>query len=161
MSFLAWWTDDWWGRDNYYGYGVFAGQRVKPVVNIGAAGKYALTEAGKVFAWGLNNESILTKKTSDEFITTPLDITDDFAGEVIASFATGVGEQGRVYALTESGKLLTWGSNAFPYVLEGVILGALGIGNSEDIYIDTPTDMTGQFGVKELNRCLQAQMQLM
>ena len=129
-------------------------ERVKQVVNIGRAGNYALTDFGKVFAWGLNNGSILTKKTSDEFITMPLDITDDFAGEVVASFATGVGEQSRFYALTESGKLLTWGSNAFPYVLEGMVLGALGIGNDVDWYINTPTDMTTQFGGERIKKVI-------
>ena len=46
------------------------------------------------------------------------------------------------------------GSNAFPYVLEGMVLGALGIGNDVDWYINTPTDMTTQFGGERIKKVI-------
>ncbi|CCK77855.1 Regulator of chromosome condensation [Oleispira antarctica RB-8] len=95
----------------------------EPIVSI-ASGKghtLALTESGKVYAWGLNASSQIGMRTSetwDNYILTPLLLP--WFDDAIAVWANG----NQSFAQRSDGKIYPWGQNMF---------GTLGIEADDDV----------------------------
>ena len=99
---------------------------------------FALTDTGHVYGWGNGRNGALgTGKDQHEYY--PVDITPNFnlnSGETIIQVAadSGNGNYGHGLALTDRGRVFTWGDNRD---------GELGDGSTTDSYL--PKDITGNF----------------
>ena len=99
---------------------------------------FALTDTGHVYGWGCGENGALgTGKDQYEYY--PVDITPNFnlnSGETIIQVVAdgGNGNRGHGLALTDRGRVFTWGDNRD---------GALGDGSTTDSYL--PKDITGNF----------------
>jgi len=95
----------------------------------------ALTSKGRVFFWGWNNEGQLGDGTRLDK-STPTDITNQFnlsAGETVIGLSLGYTHSS---ALTSTGRIFLWGSNAH---------GELGLGTTTATLI--PTENTSRFNL--------------
>lgn len=91
----------------------------------------ALTESGKVFAWGLNKSGQLGTGNNMNY-NTPQDITAGFGQEKIKYLSAGTDYS---LALTNSGKIFSWGENSWGQLALGDTLGR-----------NLPQDASAQFG---------------
>jgi len=97
-------------------------------LSIGTTSSSALTENNKVFTWGSNNSGILGNNTTDNR-RVPFDITSQFPAEdKVIKLLMGATNAS---AITESGKVFTWGNNWF---------GQLGNGTTHDKWVPTLID---------------------
>ncbi|WGD38144.1 hypothetical protein [Lysinibacter sp. HNR] len=113
--------------------GALAGERVTQV-SMGQSNTLALTESGKLFAWGDSTTgSNGNGRTSPTRQTTPVPVTmtGALAGEQVTQIAMGTGN---ALVLTESGKLFSWGSGTS---------GELGNGAFSNASTPVPVSMTG------------------
>lgn len=99
----------------------------------------AITNQGRVFTWGDNGAKLGIESSVD--IYKPTDITDAFCsldeGERVMSVSAANGSiaySGHTIALTNKGRVLSWGSNSY---------GQLGNGATQSSY--TPIDITNYF----------------
>ncbi|HEX3046849.1 MAG TPA: RCC1 repeat-containing protein, partial [Bacillota bacterium] len=105
-----------------------------PIITAVAGGgghTLALTSAGKLYAWGLNNKGQLGNGSTSN-TDTPLGIALP-SGVSLVALAAGSAHS---VALTKTGQVYTWGSNQF---------GQLGIGSADEPH--TPTLVPGLNGV--------------
>lgn len=96
----------------------FNDERVVDIVS-GYTHSFAITETGRIFAWGANSKGQLGNGNKiDQDL--PQDISSSFGSEKIVQLKTGVFSS---MALTEDGEVFAWGSN---------IYGQLGNGDNTD-----------------------------
>jgi alpha-tubulin suppressor-like RCC1 family protein len=80
----------------------------------------ALTSAGQVLAWGLNNYGQLGNGTTTTFSATPVSVSLP-SGTTVTAIAAGSFHS---LALTSTGKLLAWGGNGFGQFGNGTTTGS-------------------------------------
>ena len=119
-------------------------------VSNGRSTVYAVSDAGKIYAWGSGSEGVLGNGTNPSSTSSPVVVdTSMMGGSKVVSVVTLAGNVARApknsstipsygnstaYALTEDGKIYAWGSGS-----EGV----LGNGtNPSSISTPVPVDMT-------------------
>jgi uncharacterized repeat protein (TIGR02543 family) len=102
-------------------------------VSIGGSTSSALTESGAVYTWGRNGNGQLGDNTTN-FKIAPTEITNQFPSD-IKIVALSIGEF-HSSAITESGKIYTWGKN-----LQGQV------GNNSQTQSSIPIDITSRFPV--------------
>jgi uncharacterized repeat protein (TIGR02543 family) len=113
-------------------------------ISLGQSQAAALTEGGKVFTWGNNTYGELGNSTFIGSLT-PVDITDQFALLNEEDKITMISMGGNhASALTESGKLFTWGRN---------VVGQLG--NNSTVNAFNPVDITYQFPAEDKIRSIE------
>jgi alpha-tubulin suppressor-like RCC1 family protein len=91
----------------------FGGEKVV-AVSLGYYHSSAITETGKLYTWGLNNYGRLGDGTTTQRNTPTL--IDAFGGEKIVSVSLGTHHSS---AITETGKLYTWGYNYYGQLGDG------------------------------------------
>ncbi|MFV0485513.1 MAG: RCC1 domain-containing protein [Candidatus Saccharimonadales bacterium] len=114
----------------------FGSEKITQVAT-GAYTVIALAESGSVFTWGANTNGQIGNGTTTDY-NTPQDITSRFGTETVTQIATGSFHNA---ALTESGKVFTWGRSVF---------GSLGNGSVPDQ--STPQDISAQFGSETISQ---------
>ena len=86
----------------------FGGEKVAKIFNLGNNFSFAITDSGKVFAWGDNDKGQLgTGDTEDKLV--PTEITDKFGGEKVVRL-NYLGDFASV--ITDSGKVFAWGNDS-------------------------------------------------
>lgn len=100
----------------------FNGEKIV-TVSLGSGHSSAITESGKLYTWGDNDFGQLGDGTTVEKHTPRL--IDRFNGEKVIAVSLGVEHSA---AITESGKLYTWGYNYY---------GQLGNGSTDERHIPT------------------------
>ncbi len=108
--------------------GPFAKQKIASIAS-GVEHTIALTEDRALYSWGSNSSGQLGLGFKSDFVSIPTKITIGIQGEDIASVATGYNH---TLALTENGKVYSWGSNE---------TGQLGL--ESPAAQDTPTQIKG------------------
>nr|WIF89110.1 InlB B-repeat-containing protein [Acholeplasma laidlawii] len=106
----------------------------------------ALTSSGRLFTWGYNIDGRLGDGTARDKYT-PTEITSQFSlstGDQIISVSLGGGHS---TALTSSGRLFTWGSNAD---------GRLGDGTTTNL--STSTEITSRFNLVTGDKIIQVSL---
>ena len=111
---------------------------IVPAHDFRSAITFALTDTGHVYGWG-NGRNGALGTGKDQYEYYPVDITPNFnlnSGETIIQVAadSGNGNYGHGLALTDRGRVFTWGDNRD---------GELGDGSTTDSYL--PKDITGNF----------------
>ena len=111
--------------------GALAGVRVKSII-AGEWHSYALTTDGRVLAWGWNVSGQLGvgNSVASSYVPVQAGVSGPMAGKKVVALAT----RGHTLALTDDGKLFSWGEN--PY-------GQIGNGTTEPVFVPVATDMTG------------------
>jgi len=71
---------------------------------------FAISEDGKVYAWGLNTFGQLGLSTTDNPQKTPKQVTGEIEHIAIKAIKTS---NGSTFVLSQDGKLYAWGNNAF------------------------------------------------
>ncbi len=102
----------------------------------------AVTDSGKVYTWGLNDNGQLGNGTT-ESSSFPIDITSRFPSGNGKIIQAAVGNKFTI-ALTESGKVYTWGYNYY---------GQLGDGTTESS--TTPINITYFLGLNSSDKVVQ------
>jgi alpha-tubulin suppressor-like RCC1 family protein len=91
----------------------FGGEKIV-AVSLGQHHSSAITETGKLYTWGFNNYGQIGDGTTTN-ISTPT-LIDSFGGEKIVSVSLGTYHTS---AITETGKLYTWGYNYYGQLGDG------------------------------------------
>ena len=115
-------------------------------ISLGFLHSSALTSAGRLFTWGLNDYGQLGDGTTISRHT-PTDITGNFVlqpGEIIIQVATG---NRHTAALTSHGRLFIWGVNWY---------GQLGDGTETERH--SPTEITHRFGLGDGETIIQVSL---
>lgn len=102
-------------------------------VSCGATHSLAINEWGQLFSWGSNSRGQLAKDTTEQISSSPK-LVKALATKHIVQIASG---QYHSLALTNSGDLYSWGSNAY---------GQLGLGNVTEMN-STPTLIKSLTGI--------------
>ena len=100
------------------------------------SGMYLVRDDGTAYAWGNNANQILGVGSSVNTVNTPTPVAGISGIQKIYATYTD-----QVFAIDSAGKFYAWGDNES---------GVLGVSNTSDIYVVTPTPITGSLETKSV-----------
>ena len=109
----------------------------------------AVSKEGRLYTWGKNEYGLIGTATTGNLLI-PVNITGAFRlndnEKIISADRAGANSSEFSVALTNSGRIFTWGNSTF---------GQLGNGNNHSSPVQLPTDITDKFNLQDGERIMK------
>ena len=116
----------------------------------GANNFLAVSKEGRLYTWGRNEYGLIGTATTGNLLI-PVNITEAFQlndnEKIISADRAGANNSEFSVALTNSGRIFTWGNSTF---------GQLGDGNNHSGPVQLPTDITDKFNLQDGEKIIEA-----
>ena len=110
----------------------------------------AVSKEGRLYTWGKNEYGLIGTATTGNLLI-PVNITGAFRlnnnEKIISADRAGANSSEFSVALTNSGRIFTWGNSTF---------GQLGDGNNHSSPVQLPTDITDKFNLQDGEKIIEA-----
>ena len=116
----------------------------------GANNFLAVSKEGRLYTWGRNEYGLIGTATTGNLLI-PVNITEAFQlndnEKIISADRAGANNSEFSVALTNNGRIFTWGNSGF---------GKLGDGNNNSGPVQLPTDITDKFNLQDGEKIIEA-----